>query len=286
MIKVKLYGGLGNQMFQYALGRHLAYKHKTKLVINFIPLPQDKLRSFKLYCFKLFSDFVLKEADSKKGTLYLKILRRVNNFLNRFQLQVKEKAFTFDSSILRSPDGAVLDGYWQSEKYFKDVEKIIRSDFEFKKPLTGKNLTTAQEIEDSQSVSVHIRRGDYVSDKRTNEVHGVCDIPYYLRAVKYIEKKLKNPKFFIFSDDIEWAKANLKLGYDSKFIDWNKGDNDYIDMQLMSLCKNNILANSSFSWWGAWLNKKSKKIVIAPKKWFKDHSIDTKDLIPGSWVRL
>ena len=136
------------------------------------------------------------------------------------------------------------------------------------------------------SVCIHIRRGDYVEDIITNQFHGVCNLDYYYRSIEYIASKIKNPYFFVFSDDPLWVKQNLILKYPCDYIDQNFGKKDYEDMRVISKCKHNIIANSSFSWWGAWLNINPNKIVIAPKNWFKSKAINTKDLIPESWFKI
>ena len=136
------------------------------------------------------------------------------------------------------------------------------------------------------AVSLHIRRGDYVSNPVTNNYHGTCSLAYYKKAVLLLKEKIENPSFFIFSDDLLWARENLDFINDMTFIDLDKSIPDHEEMHLMSQCKHNIIANSSFSWWGAWLNENSDKIVIAPKKWFSDNTINTEDLIPAKWMRI
>lgn len=280
MIKARLMGGLGNQMFEYAVGRNLAVKHGTNLKVIFDHPPAYSVRNYQLGCFQLAPD--LRVEITRDYPKFLSIIRQA--FSSREKV-IKEKSFAYDPDILNTPDETLLDGFFQSEKYFQDIKDIIRSDFTFKNKLTGKNRFVAGKIKESNSISLHIRRGDYVKDKTTNAFHGTAGLDYYFRGASYLKDKVDSPKYFIFSDDINWAKDNLKLP-DVTFIDWNTGDKDYIDMQLMSLCKHNIIANSSFSWWGAWLNSNPKKIVITPKQWFADTTVDTKDLIPNTWVKL
>ncbi len=179
-----------------------------------------------------------------------------------------------------------LQGYWQSEKYFKDIEKIIRDDFTFSEEPDYQNKQMADTIKCCEAVSLHVRRGDYVSNPVTTEYHGICSEDYYRRAVREVERYCKNPQFFVFSDDPSWAKENLETGYPTTIIDFNGSEKDYEDLRLMSLCQHHIIANSSFSWWGAWLSWNPQKIVIAPKKWFNRPEINTQDLIPESWIRI
>jgi hypothetical protein len=183
------------------------------------------------------------------------------------------------------PSQCYLTGYWQSEKYFSSVEAEIRKDFTFNKPLIDRNLELSAKMATCGSISLHIRRGDYVSDAQTSAILGVCPLDYYRNAVAYVADRVANPQFFVFSDDIEWARENLGLDHPSEYIDHNRGAESYCDMQLMSKCRHHIIANSSFSWWGAWLNPHADKIVVAPKRWFAG-SLDSTDLVPQTWTRL
>lgn len=260
MIIVELAGGLGNQMFQYAYSRSLSIKARTSFKYFFFHHLGNVNRQYELGVFNL------------KGT-------RINGLFPELVLII------FRHFHMNSP--SIISGYWQSEKYFSDYEKEIREEFRFVKPLDKKNLNILKRIEKTNSVSIHIRRGDYASDKRTNQFHGVCTLSYYQKAISYIKRRTANPKFFIFSDEPEWVKDHLKIDC-ATFIDRNKGYKSYIDMQLMSFCKHNIIANSSFSWWGAWLNSNPDKIVIAPKKWFENNEAqkNSKDILPRAWIKI
>ena len=145
---------------------------------------------------------------------------------------------------------------------------------------------TSDAIDSSVSVSVHIRRGDYVTNRHTNAVHGVCPLSYYKKAMKFIEDRVAQPEYFVFSDDLDWVKGNLQTHSKVRFVDNNRESNSYNDMHLMSLCKHSIIANSSFSWWGAWLGGNKDKIVVAPSQWFRDRELDSSDHIPSSWYRM
>ena len=180
-----------------------------------------------------------------------------------------------------------LDGYWQSEKYFKGAVEAIRRELIVQKELEGKNLEIAGMIKEvAQPVSIHIRRGDYVSDKKTNQVHGLCSLDYYESAINRLTETFSSPHFFVFSDDQNWVKENLKLNLPATYVDHNDAATNFEDLRLMSLCKHNIIANSSFSWWGAWLNADSEKVVIAPSKWFADNNMNSQDVCPEVWVRI
>jgi len=292
MIIIQLYGGLGNQMFQYAAGRSLAYSLNTELKLDITQYREDKLRNYALSVFSMTKN-VASATDLGRVRRPLawnikhpiKALRTVipQNVPIRF---VKERHFYFDREIFALSDNVYLDGHWQSEKYFKNIEAIIREDFTLSDEPDYLNKQMADKIRNCEAVSLHVRRGDYISNPVTTAYHGFCSEEYYHRAISKLESSVKDPHFFVFSDDPVWAKENLKSGYPTTMIDFNGSEKDYEDLRLMSLCKHHIIANSSFSWWGAWLSNNPQKIVIAPKQWFNYSDIDTKDLIPESWIRL
>ncbi len=286
MIVVKIIGGLGNQLFQYAVARHIAQKHNSDLILDISAFTKYKLRNYSLYHFNINgkvdeSTFI----NIKNKSKFLKFMNRI--FLRKPALTyVGEKNFHFDDTILCLPDNIYLDGYWQSEKYFKGIEAIIREEFAIKTCSDKTNMDIASQIQDCSAVSLHIRRGDYISNSTTQAFHGVCTLDYYKNAVTEIASKSNNPVFYIFSDDIEWARNNIKLDFPTVFIGHNGPEKDYEDLRLMSLCKNHIIANSTFSWWGAWLSSYSDKIVCAPKRWFAVESQNARDILPPSWIKL
>lgn len=181
-------------------------------------------------------------------------------------------------------------GYFQSEKYFIDYSQRIRQSFTFKNKPDELNSEMLNRIKETESISLHIRRGDYVSNLTANSEHGLCSIDYYKKAVEYIKSKTEsrgNRCFFLFSDDPIWVKENMMfLGDEMVVVDFNTGEKSYEDMRLMSMCKHNIIANSSFSWWAAWLNNNPDKIVIAPDKWFVVDYYDTCDLYPDNFIKI
>ena len=288
MIITKLIGGLGNQMFQYAAGRQFAHKLGVELKLDISGFDHYNLRKYELSIFNIREKFATHEEIAELTNPKKSMFERFNSWLfhkpyESLPTHIIEK---FNSTIINLSDGVYLDGYWQSEKYFVDIEKIIRNEFVAIYPQEGLNLELANQIKSCNSISLHIRRGDYVSNPKTNKIHGTCDVDYYMRCIQHITKTVKSPHFFVFSDDIEWARLSLKLPYPIIFIDNNGPEKNYEDLRLMSLCKHNIIANSSFSWWGAWLNPNLEKIIIAPKKWFRDTSINTSDLIPENWTQI
>jgi hypothetical protein len=291
MIIAQLIGGLGNQMFQYAAARRLAILKQTDLKFDISCFKYYEDREYDLDCFNIIEDFAsrqevyrLKGPDGKISRKIFKIITKIKPY--NMRSYIGERQFNFDPEIFKAPEDVYLEGYWQSEKYFKEIEDIIRNEFRVKYIPDDDNKRTADKISVCDSVALHIRRGDYVTDKTVYKVHGTCSLEYYDAAVDMIKKNIDKPRFFIFSDDPEWAKNSLKLDNAVTFMDRNLGRRDYEDLRLMTLCKHFIIANSSFSWWGAWLCENPGKIVIAPKRWFNDPSINTDDLIPEGWHRL
>jgi hypothetical protein len=288
MIISRLTGGLGNQMFQYAIGRSLSLKNNSIYKLDI-----SEYNSFKHhngYHLNIFeNDFLIASNPEiyrlkNRRSLYSKILNKLNI---SFDTHYREHDFyRFDKKIYNMNGQIYLDGYWQNEKYFKDKSNFIINDFTFKPEISTENLDHLNHIKSTKAVSIHIRRGDYISNINFSKVHNTLDLDYYKKAISIINTKIDNPFFFIFSDDLKWAKYNLDHLQNKKFIINNQGANSHEDMRLMSECKHNIIANSSFSWWGAWLNRHESKIVISPNRWLKVTKIDTSDLIPHSWIRI
>ena len=285
-------GGIGNQMFQYAAGRALSILMQQPFFLDL----QD-FRGYSLHQgFQLNDVFNLDVSTADEQMLNTKLGFRNQKFLRKL---LKRPLFKFmrGSQFVIEPhyhywqelntyrSCAYLYGYWQSEKYFQSIKSIIRSDFKFLHALDSRNALLADEIQNSLSVSVHIRRGDYLSNYRTSKIMHTCEPDYYQRAITHLSEQLNKPKFYIFSDDIAWVKDHLSVPAETIFIEHNIGKESYRDMQLMSLCKHNITANSSFSWWGAWLNDNPNKLVVVPRKWFVNN-INDQDLVPDKWVRL
>lgn len=292
MIVSRVLGGLGNQMFQYAAGRALSIEHNTQLFLDVggfsgYGLHQgfELARIFKAHI--LFADTIdLRDMLGWKSHVHARRLlaRPALRWLHGRRLVV-EPHFQYWHGIQSSRPPCYLMGYWQSERYFVQVAQTIRDDFTFRLPMSAKNEVVAQDILGVNAVSLHVRRGDYASDPKTLVNHGLCSMTYYEKAINYYCTNLENPVFFIFSDDPSWVQANLKINAPIRYIDHNSGAESYNDMRLMSMCKHHIIANSTFSWWGAWLNPSMNKIVIAPKNWFANGN-NTQDLLPNSWMRM
>ncbi len=288
MIIVKISDGLGNQLFQYAFGRKLALLRGIPLKLDLSWFKEHNARKYRLHHFNINENFASDE-EVKKIKKYQKINSRkyflYNYFIADDSIYIKQKQFPFDKDMFKAKKYAYLDGYWQTPKYFNGIEKIIRKEFTFKKDPSILYKQIEEKIKNNDSVALHIRRSDYLTLKRISEIFGICSPKYYQRAIKKITKKVKNPTFFIFSDDINWARENLKIKYPLTFVS-NGSLEEYEELMLMTKCKHNIIANSTFSWWGAWLNSNPSKIIIAPKKWFKETTKSARDLIPKLWEKI
>lgn len=285
MIITRLIGGLGNQMFQYALARKLALLNNSPFQLDIFSFETYKFHRYILKYFNVIENLATEKeiADVKKQGLS-RLLEKIKPYYR--QSIVVEKYPTFDQNILKINGNAYLDGYWQCEKYFNDIRDILLKEFTVKNGLSASALKIGEEINKTESVSLHIRHGDYLSAK-FSDFYEPASIEYYHRAIKKITQKIKNPIFFIFSDTIEWAKKNLKINYPTIFVS-NPAIKDYEELILMSQCKHNIIANSTFSWWGAWLNQNPNKIIIAPAKWFKikNKRYDDKKIYPSQWIKI
>lgn len=296
MLIVKLQGGLGNQLFQYAIGLHLSKCKNVQL--KFDLNAYQNLNNTRIYKLHEFNSNVVIASDSEINRLMelnTKVkekffIRLLKNYIPYYKYPiVTERFFHYDRNIYKIGEDAYLDGYWQSEKYFLPASSEIIKSFEFVSQVSGENKTVLDDITEKQSVSLHIRRGDYVSVPKFNKKFGVCSLEYYQKAINCIKEQVKSPHFYIFSDDIPWVKNNIdSFGARNELtiVEHNNAEMDHEDLRLISHCKHNIIANSSFSWWGAWLNNNPNKIVIAPKIWFSGVNFNTNDLIPTGWARV
>jgi hypothetical protein len=293
MIVTRLKGGLGNQMFQYAAGKNSAQRLGVLLALDLSFLKQEPKawakRDFELDVFQLKPNFTPADEVAaflklKEKRLYRVLKRKLPGLFSRNCFV--EKSTRFDPAFLDLKDNTLLDGFWQSERYFKENESAIRADFTFRNIPEGRNAELATEITDKLSIGIHVRRGDYVKDPVTNAYHGVCSTDYYLKALSVLTARYPDLHCFVFSDDAGWVKKNLTFLPNMTCVSHNTGKDSYLDMQLMSLCRHQVIANSSFSWWAAWLNTNKAKTVIAPEKWYAKPGAEAPDIYPESWIRL
>ncbi len=281
---------MGNQLFQYAAGKALSLRKGTPLYLDisgFDHLPEGTTkRVFELkplqICAAPASPSQVEKLANPQG-----LARIWNKWMPYYRKRIYQEPFYhFDPHFFRASSNTILKGYWQSERYFGDFQDIIRRELTVRTPLTPATEALARKIASVNAVSVHIRRGDYANDAKTNSYHGLCSPEYYRRALRLIAEKTRDIELFVFSDEIPWAKENLLTEFPVTFVDHNDSLHAYEDLHLMSCCRHHIIANSSFSWWGAWLNHKPGKIVIATAQWFAQSDSDTKDLLPQEWLTL
>lgn len=297
MILVRLMGGLGNQMFQYAFGKYLAVKNETQLKLDLSLLKNDGragtvVRSYALDIFKLNPIFatpfeIKKFNGSHSSTLLERAFYKGLRIFAPVNLVV-QKGNVFEEELLSVKANTCVVGRWQSYKYFEKVADHIREEFIFKDPLPKVLAPLVEKIRTSNSVSLHIRRTDYVSHSLYSNAIGSLPLLYYKKAVNKVLSELEDPNFFIFSDDIKWCRHNLNFIADPVFVEEtiNLDNAAEKDLHLMSLCNNHIISNSTFAWWGAWLNKSEKKMVVAPVKWANSYDYDAVDIIPFNWIKI
>jgi len=294
MVITQIHSGLGNQMFQYAAGISLAYhlKVQCKLDITWYETSSTAQTpaDFQLSVFPEIQNLIAtkSEIDSLICPSSIGIWNRLKHKLNRSKpvhrkWAFEEPHFHFYSKFFDAKSPVLITGYWQSEQYFLPIADNVRDVFSLEFLPGSSNFLLAEQISKVQAVSIHVRRGDMVNNPEVAAKHGSCNLDYYKRAMAIIEQEIENPVYFVFSDDLAWCRENLISNCSMEFVSGNTGTNAIWDIQLMRKCKHHIIANSSFSWWGAWLNPSSEKIVLAPKRWFNHAEHNTKDLLPKSW---
>jgi len=290
---IKLSGGLGNQMFQYAFAIGLKLKTGCPVMYDgsFFGESNNPKRHLELGIFDLRPECI------KVKPLSTRIPFKSRNVVKRFaflllkELEVfKEHELLYNKEVYSLQPPCLIIGHWMTEKYFKEYDQTIRELFAFKKNVSDLSSKLSDEISrNPNTVSVHVRRGDYVATKENLATFGSCDLEYYKKCFQYFQLELTDPIFYVFSDDIEWCRCHLlPLGRRVHFVDHNHGAGSWEDMFLMSKCEHHIIANSTFSWWAAWLNNRTAKIVLAPKKWFAtNHPAWTDaDIVPESWIKI
>ena len=275
-------GGMGNQMFQYAFGKMISLKYNKELILDLSFLlnknqgPGFTYRDYDLDIFKLN----VKTVDSFDLDDSFIMLEEPNDhpfipdFIDLYKYIPRDKNF-------------YISGFFQKHEYIKNIREQLLEGFKLNYSFTDSADKLLKNIQDSDSVCVNIRRTDYVTNKNSSEFHGVYGAEYIDKAVEHLTKTVRNPKFFIFSDDMDWCKDNLKFDYEFIFVDHDyKGVKFGQYLYLMSACKNFIIPNSTFAWWAAWLNDNKEKNVITPKRWFKDAKIKTDGLMPSDWITI
>jgi hypothetical protein len=289
-----LMGGLGNQMFQYAAARALALRLGGEVALEFTWFGMEGYTT-RSYGLGIFDLPVRKVTEDERRAVNWAPGSRVNRLWRKLRGRFRSSAvswvdephFHYWEGFEHLSGSVCLHGYWQSERYFGTVQQIIRTDFTF--PSLPHDSSTAMGCRirsEQNSVAIHVRRGDYVADRRTNHFHGICSPAYYRLALAEVARRCPAPYLFLFSDEPAWVREHFDThGLPSTVVDLHGDADDHHDMHLMSLCRHHIIANSSFSWWGAWLAA-SEGLIYAPARWFNKKSIDTSDLCPPAWQRV
>lgn len=281
----RLHGGLGNQLFQYAVGRAVALRTGAELLLDARLLADANPFQYDLGHFQIEARVAAEnELPPAKDRKIAYGLWRLFGRSPRF---VRERGLAYNERIATITADCYLHGYFQSQRYFADIAPTLWSDLKFKQPITGENARMAERIGNGPSVSMHIRRGDYITNAKAQAAHGSTDLGYYERALAEIRSRTgQDPVVYLFSNDPQWVRENMQLDAELVPVAINDGRTAHEDLRLMSLCDHNIIANSTFSWWGAWLNPSHTKIVVAPERWFASHKLSNPDITPPGWLRL
>lgn len=293
MIVVRIHAGLGNQMFQYAMARALALQLGCELQLDVSDC--GKRTPYGLGVFNVVGNFASEETAARlrqKKTQWVRLVY----LLSRYDIRRASKHYFLEGAGCHDPTPMLLDpvhrdyyieGYWQSQDWFVDAAETIRRELTFREPLDERNAAAVREIESVEAVSIHLRRGDYVSSRKLRRIFAVPMVDYCRRAMEFIAERVDNPHFFVFSNDHPWVRENIAFRHPATFIDHNRtAASAYKDLALMARCRHNIIANSTFSWWGAWLNSHPEKIVTAPEPWFLKAEKIPPNVVPVTWHRI
>jgi hypothetical protein len=291
MIVVRLKGGMGNQLFQYAFGKRVAAQLGTEVQFDLSSLldrsKKDMVfRNYDLDIFHVAAPF-LQSPD------YLQFIYKLkSSSVGRWQRRRAEKGRTYIREtqfhvlpeLIASPkDNALYDGWWQSERYFEAIGEELRKDLQFKDDLLEESKTLSKQIQSTNAICLNVRRTDFLKTPDLN----TTNLDYFLKAAEYIAERIEQPHFFVFSDDMAWCEKNIQLPHPTVYVGHeHKGRKFGNYLRLMSQCDHFIIPNSSFAWWAIWLNGNRKKIVVAPKHWFANSVYDTSDLVLQDWVRM
>lgn len=281
-VTVRLLGGLGNQMFQYAAGRTLAQRHGAKLLLDpsYIGFEAHRRYALDALCVDV------KVSRRRRVPNWIFERERLDHALVRLRFGARierERTHAYDEHFDRAPANSYLLGYRQVERYFEPVADRLREEFRPRSMGAAANDAAERIAGTRGSVAVHVRRGDYVSNLTTNDLFGVLDEDYYARAAALITARTGADRFFVFSDDIDWCRENLRLAGETAFV--SGGTAAHEDLHLMRLCEHKIIANSSFSWWAAWLGESAASVIVAPRVWFANFAGDTSQQVPARWLR-
>ncbi len=277
-------------MFQYAAARAVSVRCNAPLILDVSWLSSEAQRHFALWPFRIKAEiFESAPFRSQLNLACWRFAQRLNRRWGTHKLDApiyREKSFRHDCGVQSLHAPVYMYGYFQSEKYFADCRDVVFDDFQISDPPRAEAQLLLDRIKASDAICMHIRRGDYVTNPTINAFHGLCSVDYYHRGLQEIANNLMQPECFVFSDDPAWVRENLKLNVPTTLVDIHGPDDAHEDLRLMAACHSYIIANSSMSWWGAWLGRRAGKRVVAPRRWFQSPRRDTRDLIPDDWVRL
>ncbi len=292
MFYIKLQGGLGNQLFQYAFGLAASRETGLTFALDISRFGKEGAkytpRHYQLDNFNVTAPVLPLPESEKFHTLAPRLVRKIKDRLNR------QNDHIFNANKLQVKDGQYIEGLWQSDKYFKKHADEIREEFSLKKPYGIEAQAIADQIqklnsEGIETILVHVRRGDFVTNQASLSLLGILDNEYFSLGIDTIAAKLGSnaPKhIFVATEDPEWVKQNIKFKYDVTVIS-RPGIQDFEEITLMSLCKHFVISNSTFSWWSAWLSNNPKKMIVAPKIWMRGKpEVETHDLVPAEWIRI
>lgn len=287
-VGIRLVGGLGNQMFQYAAARALSLRTGSRLMLDVSWFGTDPNRQFALAPFSIEAEIFnfMGKPNPTLGFLG-RVMRKLSPVRRKGGVPIfAEASFCYDPRIEQVNPPVFMDGYFQSEKYFSNIREQLRRDFTLRSPPAAAAARMLDLIQSVDAICLHIRRGDYVSNPEANAYHGTCSLDYYRRAVDFVANGIRQPHCFVFSDDPSWVRENFRSEMPMTLVDIHSTDAAHEDLRLMVACQHYIIANSSLSWWGAWLGRHPGKLVVAPRVWFQKGGIDTTDLLPSQWHRL
>jgi len=274
--------GLGNQMFQYALGRCLSIRLRRPLILDTSLLFLDPPWEFDLRHFRLGRHRV-RNSPIRLWEIRMGLLRALASRGMEVVRLIKEPRLQFSPEILETDKPCVLEGFWQSERYFDSISDRLRADFAFATAQDARSAECQRRIRGVNSIGLHVRRADYVTRPDCNAFHGLCSKDYYDAALRLILPRLdQDAELFVFSDDMPWSRENIRYALPTTYVDWNQ-DRSYEDLRLMSSCRALIMANSNFSWWAGWLNPNPDKLVVAPRQWYRAPGA-VSDLPLSSWL--
>jgi Glycosyl transferase family 11 len=290
-ILVRIEAGLGNQLFQYAAGKSLAQRVGAELLLDVSSYETDRLRSYQLanlnISARLAGRFRCRWENQMRRKTFAPVRWPLRLAGSRLVFRhVPDLQQGFDGRLAKMDGNIFLTGYWQSERYFADIREVLLKEFTFKDEPDAVNRQMLARIAAAKAVCVHVRRGDFVTTDIGRRRHGVCGMDYYQTAFRWLQGRFSGLEFFIFSDDPQWVAAHFPHDESTTIVAHNAGRNDAEDLRLMMHCRHFIVANSTFSWWAAWLGRAAEKIIIAPQRWYVSDELSEQDLVPESWIRL